>query len=159
MPTQLKDFATAIVVVVEPDTTALVVAKLMRQHHIGALVVVDAEKQSKAVGIVSDRDLVLKLVAEELDPAVFTAGDIMSTQLVMASSTMDAMDVIKLMNEHHVRRVMLSDDEGRLVGIVTMEDILEFLANELAIFAHGMAGVRELAIDKHSDSREIFLNS
>jgi CBS-domain-containing membrane protein len=89
---------------------------------------------------------------------VFTAGDIMSSNLVMASSTMDAMDVIKLMNEHHVRRVMISDDEGRLVGIITMEDILEFLANELAIFAQGMVGVRELAIDKHSEMKEIFLN-
>lgn len=158
MPTLLKDFATSIVAVVEPETTALVVAQLMRKHHIGALVVVDAEEKSKAIGIVSDRDLILKLVAEELNPSIFTAGDIMSNNLVMANSKMDAMDVIKLMNHYHVRRVLVSDDAGRLVGIVTMEDILEFLAQELATFAQGMAGVKEREFDQIAQSRKNILN-
>ena len=70
MPTRLKDFATAVVAVVEPETAALTVAQLMRQHHIGALVVVDAQDKTRPVGIVTDRDLVLALMAEGLDPDI-----------------------------------------------------------------------------------------
>jgi CBS domain-containing protein len=147
MATRLKDFATKVVAVVEPDTSALVMAQLMRLHHVGALVVVDAEERSRAVGIVSDRDLVLELIAEELDPAVFTAGDIMSENLVIANPEMDATDAVQLMNEHQVRRVIISDELGRLVGIVTMEDILELFAHELALLAAGMAGAREREVN------------
>ncbi len=158
MPTLLKDFATSIVAVVEPETTALVAAQLMRNHHVGALVVVDVEEKSKAIGIVSDRDIVIQLIAEELDPSVLTAGDIMSDQLITASGDMDAMDVIKLMNKHHVRRIIVSDSADRLVGIVTMEDILEFLAQELATFAQGMTSIREHEFHHSGGSGRHYLN-
>jgi CBS domain-containing protein len=146
MATQLKDFATAVIAVVEPETCILVVAQLMRKHHVGALVVVDAEEKSRAVGIISDRDLVLGLIAEELDPKVFTAGDMMSTNLVTASPDTDAMVAIKLMQEHKVRRLIIADKENRLVGIVTMEDLLQLLANGLSDLASGLAGAREREI-------------
>ncbi len=146
MTTQLKDFATAVVAVVEPDTSALVVAQLMRKHHVGAMVVVDAEEKSRAIGIISDRDLVLGLIAEELDPKIFTAGDMMSEHLVTASPEMDALDAIRLMNEHKVRRLIIADQECRLVGIVTMEDLLQVLANGLTDLAAGLAGAREREI-------------
>jgi len=143
MSCPIKNFATAVVAVVEPETPAVVVAKLMRQHHIGALVVVDATEKSRAVGIVTDRDLVLELMAEGLDPAVFTAGDIMSVDLVTATPEMDAMDAVQLMKTHRLRRLVIVDDSERLVGIATMEDVLELLARELAGLAAGLAGARD----------------
>lgn len=139
----IKDFSTSVVAVVEPETPAVVVAKLMRQHHIGALVVVDATEKTRAVGIVTDRDLVLELMAEGLDPAVFTAGDIMSVDLVTATPEMDAMDAVQLMKTHRLRRLVIVDDRERLVGIATMEDVLELLARELASLAAGLAGARD----------------
>ena len=146
MATQLKDFATPVVAVVEPDTTAHVVAQLMRQHHIGAMVVVDAAEKSRPVGILTDRDLVLGLMAEGLDPALFTAGDIMSVSLVLARPEMDAADAVRLMKENQVRRLILVDEQGRLVGILSMEDLLEPLTRELAALAAGMAGARDREI-------------
>jgi CBS domain-containing protein len=143
MPYPIKDFATSVVGVVEPETPALVVAKLMRQHHIGALVVVDATEKTRPVGIVTDRDLVLELMAEGLDPAVFTAGDIMSVDLVTATPEMDAMDAVQLMKTHRLRRLVIVDDSGRLVGIATLEDVLELLARELSSLAAGLAGARD----------------
>ena len=143
MPTRLRDFATATVVVAEPDTTALIAAQLMRKHHVGALVVVDAQEKSRPVGIVTDRDLVLALMAEGLDADVFTVGDIMSAQLVLASPDMDAMDAVQLMRNQRLRRLVLVDDVGRLVGIVTMEDVLELLTRELAALAAGVIGARD----------------
>ena len=59
MPTRLRDFATAMVAVAETETTALVAAQLMRKHHVGALVLVDALEKAMPVGIVTDRDLIL----------------------------------------------------------------------------------------------------
>lgn len=148
MAAQLKDFATSLVAVVEPETPAVVVAQLMRTHHIGALVVVDAADKSRPIGIVTDRDLVLELMAEGLDPGVFTAGDIMSVDLVMATPEMNAMDAVQLMQTHRLRRLVIADDEGRLVGIATMEDVLELLARALADLAAGLAGARDREVNE-----------
>lgn len=150
MGAQLKDFATSSVAVVEPETPALVVAQLMRHHHIGALVVVDATEKTRPIGIVTDRDLVLELMAEGLDPAVFTAGDIMSVDLVLATPDMDAMQAVELMKTHRLRRLVITDDAGGLMGIVTMEDVLELLAGELANLAGGLAGARDREISERS---------
>jgi len=150
MATQLKDFATSAVAVVEPETPAVVVAQLMRKYHIGALVVVDANEKTRPVGIVTDRDLVLELMAEGLDPAVFTAGDIMSVDLVMATPDMDSMDAVQLMKTHRLRRLVMTDDAGGLVGIVTMEDVLELLTRELANLAAGLAGARDREINERA---------
>jgi len=143
MPTRLKDFATVIVAVVEPETTAQVAAQLMRRHHIGALVVVDAAQKTTPVGIVTDRDLVLALMAEGLDPAMFTVGDIMSVELVLATPDMDAMEALKLMRVQRVRRLVIVDDVKRLVGIVALEDLLELVARELAALAAAAMGARD----------------
>lgn len=148
MATQLRDFATSIVAVVEPETNALTVARLMRQHHVGAVVVVEAQERSRPVGIVTDRDLVLELIAEGLDPAVFTAGDIMSINPVLASPGMDAMDAVQLMSAHRLRRLIIADEANRLVGIVTMEDVLELLTRELANLATGVVGARDREVSE-----------
>jgi CBS domain-containing protein len=150
MSTRLKDFATSVVAVVEPETTALVAARLMRQHHIGALVVVDAEHKVSPVGIVTDRDLVLALMAEELDPAMFTVGDIMSVGLVLATPDMDAMEALKLMRAHRVRRLVIVDDARRLVGIVSLEDLLELVARELADLAAAALGTRDREFEQRN---------
>jgi CBS domain-containing protein len=143
MAAQLTDFATSAVAVVEPETSALVVAKIMRQHHVGALVVVDAQEKTRPVGIVTDRDLVLELMAEGLDPAVFTAGDIMTVDLVIATPNMDAMEVVQLMKKHRLRRLIMTDKKGQLAGIITLEDVLELLTRELADLTAGLAGARD----------------
>ena len=143
MATQLKDFATSIVAVVEPETSALVVAKIMRQHHVGALVVVDATLKTKPIGIVTDRDLVLELMSQGLDPVVFTAGDVMTVDLVTANPEMDALEAIQLMKKHRLRRLVVVDEEGRLMGIITMEDMLELLTRELADLTAGLSGARD----------------
>jgi CBS domain-containing protein len=150
MSTRLKDFATAVVAVVEPETPALVAAQLMRQHHVGALVVVEAQEKNRPIGILTDRDLVLGLMAEGLDPALFTVGDIMSVELVLASAEMDAMEAVQLMRTHRLRRLVLVDEAGQLTGIATMEDVLELLTRELANLAAALLGAR----DREFEQRE-----
>jgi CBS domain-containing protein len=143
MSTHLKDIASAMVAVVEPDTSAFVAAQLMRKHHVGALVVVDAADESRPVGILTDRDLVLSLMAEGLDPELFTAGDIMSVEPILAGPDMDAMDAVELMRSNQLRRLVIVDEAGRLVGIVTMEDVLALLTRELTSLTAAVVGSRD----------------
>ncbi len=150
MPTCLKDFASAVVTVVEPETPARVAAQLMRKHHVGAVVVVDAAQGSRPVGILTDRDLVLALMAEGLDPEVFTAGDIMSVELVRAAPGMDALDAVALMRRHRLRRLVIVDDAGQLTGVVTMEDILALLTREMADLAAGVIGARDREFEQRA---------
>lgn len=150
MVSQLKEFATLTVATVEPETSVSVVAQVMRKHHVGALVVVDAVDKSKPLGIVTDRDLVLELIAEGLDPKVFTAGDIMSVDLVLVHPGMGPMDAVRLMHAHQLRRLVMTDEAGKLVGIITMEDVLEHIARELAELASGLAGARDRELKQRS---------
>jgi CBS domain-containing protein len=143
MAIKLKEFATTLVAVVEPDTPARVVAQLMRRHHIGALVVVEAGDKNKPIGIVTDRDLVLELMSEGLDPEVFTAGDIMSVDLVTANPDMDAMDAMQLMRKYRLRRLVITDTSGHLAGIMTIEDVLGLLTRELADLAVDLGSARD----------------
>ena len=105
--------------------------------------VVDAQDKNKPVGIVTDRDLVLELMAEGLDPAVFTAGDIMSVDLVTAGLEMDAMDAVQLMRKYRLRRLVITDATGHLAGIVTIEDVLALLTRELADLAIDLGSARD----------------
>jgi len=150
MATRLQDFATSQVAVVEPETTALVVSKLMRKHHVGALVVVEAGGGNRPIGIVTDRDLVLELMSEGLDPEIFTAGDIMSVDLVLGHPEMDAMEAVQLMKSHRLRRLVIADKNGSLAGIVTMEDLLLLLTRELSDLTTGVAGARDREVTERA---------
>jgi CBS domain-containing protein len=143
MPHHLTDIANTIVAVVDPDTTALQTAQLMRKHHVGALVVVDAAEKTRPIGIVTDRDLVLAVMAEGLDASVFTASDIMSHDLVLAHTDLDLHGAIALMHERKVRRLVLVDDAGQLRGIITLEDMLGALSADLGAMVASLRGARD----------------
>ena len=143
MSTCLNDVATAVVAVVEPDTQALLAAQLMRKHHVGARVVVDAVEKARPVGIVTDRDLVLALMAEGLDPALFTVGDIMSIALVTAKPDTDVLDAVALMRDHRLRRLIVVDATGLLVGIVSLDDLLAVMSQRLLDLTQVMSRSRD----------------
>ena len=147
MSARLESLASKIVVTANPDTTAARAAQLMREHHVGSLVVVDAKTgDGKAIGIVTDRDLVLAVMAEELDPALFTVGDIMSTDLVTVPASADLIDATRLLHERRVRRLIVTDDAGRVVGLATLEDILESLTREFGELVFALRGARDREI-------------
>lgn len=144
MAATLGSIATPIVVTATLDTTAARAAQLMREHHVGALIVVDAQADSGgAVGIVTDRDLVLAVMAEELDPALFTVGDVMTVELVTAGVDVDVFDAMALLGRHRLRRLIVCDDAGRLFGIATLEDMLATLAAGLGTLSAALAGARD----------------
>lgn len=120
------------VVVAPPGTSVVEAAQLMRQRHVGSLVVVakDADGARRPVGIVTDRDIVVEVIAMGLDPAVITAGDIMAPDLVTARESEGVLETMELMRYRGVRRLPIVDESGQLVGIVAVDDLLEMLAEE-----------------------------
>ena len=124
------------VIVVQCNDTILEAAKLMRQHHVGdVLVVEDRGGVRIPVGIVTDRDLVVEIMAPELDQMVITVGDIMAPDLVTVKENTGVFDAIQYMRAKGVRRLPVVDDSGGLVGILTLDDLLELLAEELLALA------------------------
>jgi len=111
-------------------------AQLMRQHHVGDLVVVDeTDGKRLPVGIVTDRDIVIEIIAKSLHFNDFTVGDIMSPQLVSVAEHEGVFETIRLMRVKGIRRIPVVDREGGLEGIVSADDILDLLAEEMTELA------------------------
>jgi len=133
----------------ERETTVNAAAKLMRHYHVGSLVVVDDLAGKRVpVGIVTDRDLVVEVEAMDLDPKVITIGDIMSSELFTVPESLGVLETMEVMRFKGVRRLPVVDSEGQLVGIVTIDDFLEVLAEELTDLSHIIS--KEQAREVHS---------
>lgn len=119
-------------IVAKSDDTIVTVAKLMRRHHVGDVVIVkESEVGNVPIGIVTDRDLAIEILAQETSPDVVTVGDIMSYELVTVRETEGIWDVIQTMRSKGVRRIPIVNQHGGLVGIVALDDILDLLCDEL----------------------------
>lgn len=120
------------VLVATPETTITEAARLMRQHHVGDLVVVTGKNGNPVpTGIVTDRDIVLSVVATRLDPSIFTLGDMVTDTLVTVQEDLGIFECIQKMRTKGVRRMPVVDAQGRLVGIVSVDDLIQLLGQEL----------------------------
>ena len=118
------------------QTSLVAAAQLMREDHVGSLVVVDEENGSRQVrGIVTDRDIVMSVVATGLDPVPSHLEDIMTEHVVTVSEADSLLDLMRSMREHGVRRVPVVSFQDELMGIVTMDDVLKILAQEMNALA------------------------
>lgn len=117
------------------DTRLVEAARLMREHHVGSLLaVVERHGERVPVGILTDRDIVIAVVAKELDPRGLTVGDVMTGDLAMVREQDSIADALRLMREKGVRRVPVLTHKGTLAGLLTLDDMLEFAAEELGAF-------------------------
>ena len=128
------------VVFINREVTVHAACKLMRHYHVGSLVVVNevsgADGKRVPVGVLTDRDIVVEVMAMDLDAKVITAGDIMSPELVTAPESMGLSEAIEVMRFRGIRSLPIVDDGNRLVGIVTIDDLLAVLAEEFSGIAH-----------------------
>lgn len=128
----IGDFCNTEVVVVDRDTGVREAARIMRERHVGALVVVeDVSGRRNPVGIVTDRDLVLEVMAQDVDPAAITVGDIMSDTLHIIPESADLLDTLELMASEGVRRLPIVTADGILEGILTLDDMLWVMAEQM----------------------------
>jgi CBS domain-containing protein len=132
----IGEFCNREVVYATRETSIPEAAQLMRQYHVGNLVVVDEiDGKRVPVGIVTDRDMVIEIISQSLDLNAFSVGDIMSPQLVSVQETEGVFETIRLMRTKGIRRIPVVNQKGGLEGIVSADDILDLLAEEMAELA------------------------
>ena len=119
------------VIVVSPGTPVGEAAKLMREHHVGSLVVVADGPAGHPLGIVTDRDFVVEVLSAGIDYRTVSVGEIMAPRLVRATEDESVLDALHRMRAHGLRRLPVVNAAGDLVGIVTFDDLLEIIAEEL----------------------------
>jgi CBS domain-containing protein len=105
------------------------VAKMMQKDDIGA---VPVGKDDKLIGMITDRDIALRVVAAGRDPATTTAEEIMTTGIVYCRTTETVEDAIHLMDQKKIRRLPVIDDNKRLVGMLSLGDISHAVSRELS---------------------------
>lgn len=129
----IGEICTRGVVTCKRDTSALELAQLMRERHVGAVVVVDEHQgRARPVGIVTDRDLVVEVMACSVEPGMLLAADLIVADPVTAVDTELVFDAIWHMRRTGIRRLPVVDVQGNLMGILTTDDVTRFLAEQLS---------------------------
>ncbi len=118
-----RDVMTKELVYASPQDTVSHVAQLMKMEDIGPVLIVDNEESRRLVGIVTDRDLVLKVIAEGQDPNTTRVEEVMSKKLVTCRADDDVENAMKAMAQYQLRRIPVVEDDNRLVGIISQADI------------------------------------
>lgn len=130
----LSNFCILDVACCTPRTTILEAAHLMRKKHTGDLVVVeDDEERQEPLGIITDRDIVVEVLANGLDPSTTTVSSVIRTPVVIAREGEDSAQALERMRVHGVRRMPVVGSRGKLVGIVTVDDMLKSLAQQATV--------------------------
>jgi CBS-domain-containing membrane protein len=132
----IASICTRTVVTVDAASTLTEAARRMREHHVGALVVTQTAPQGTAVvGVVTDRDLAVEVLARGAGGSSAHVGSLVRGPLVAVSEDAGLADAVAQMQQHGVRRLLVSGAQGQLVGIVSLDDLLGAYASQLASLA------------------------
>lgn len=138
------DICTRLVAITYPSLSIEEAARVMREQHVGSLVVVEevSPKDRQVVGMLTDRDIVTGVVAAQRDPMGLCVADLMSRELVTAREEDSVLDVLIAMRRKAVRRVPVVGPHERLIGIVTIDDVLQLLAEEMQALAAAVSSAQ-----------------
>lgn len=128
----IGDFCTRDVAIVAPDDTVLEAARVMRDQHVGDVIVVERQAdRTIPVGIITDRDIVIEVLAREVPLDAVAVKDLLSRELITAQESDAVTGVVERMRHNGVRRIPVINDQGGLEGIFSLDDLLELLAEQL----------------------------
>lgn len=120
------------VVIVNAGESVMDAVRLMRKHHVGDVVVVeDSNGRKVPKGILTDRDIVIEIIAENVDLASVRIGDVMSFELLAVHENDEIMDAIKSMRAKGVRRAPVVNDKNELQGILAVDDLIGLITDQL----------------------------
>jgi len=123
----IRDLVRTDIVTASSDQSAGNLATLMSEENVGSVVIVE---ERRPVGIVTDRDLTVKVLEERADPREVTASDVMTPGPVTAGMDDGVFDVIRAMRDAPARRMPVVSEDGTIAGIITLDDLLVLLADE-----------------------------
>ena len=135
------DVCSRIVTICYAGTVLSEAARQMREAHVGCLVVVEeAEPGKVVVGLLTDRDIVVSVVARDRDARSHPVSEAMTTDVICAREEDSVLDLLEQMRRGGIRRIPVTGAQGILVGIVTLDDILEVFADEMQAVAGAIRG-------------------
>jgi CBS domain-containing protein len=135
---------TPVVTVVYRGVVLSEAARLMRESHVGCLVVVEEDDPGRVVvGILTDRDIVVSVVAKDRDARLMSVGEVMSTDVVTARQEDSVIDLLELMGRKGVRRLPVTGPQGVLIGLVALDDLLPVIAGEMQAMASAIGSARK----------------
>ena len=121
------------VVVIDRSESVRQAIDLMRTHHVGDVLVVEkANGSTRPLGILTDRDIVLEILAEDVDLEAVNVGDVMSYELQTVGEDTKLLDAIKIMRTKGIRRLPVVDSQENLVGILAVDDVLGLISEQLS---------------------------
>jgi len=123
------------VVTIAPDLTVKEAARRMRDLGVGSLVVVAPDNEHEPIAIITDRDIVTRCVAADLDPDRTRITSMMSAPLRTVTSDTTIDEALKIMSYRSMRRLVVTDHEGRFTGVVALDDVLQLLSREVGNIA------------------------
>lgn len=135
------------VVTVRRSEELTAAAELMRERHIGYLVVVEptlAESSVKPVGVLTDRDIVITVVARQTDPRTVRVGDVMTQQPVVVAETDSLEKALEEMRRIGARRLPVVGASGQLVGVLALDDIIDAVAMDLGNVAASIRNAQRM---------------
>jgi len=127
-----------------PRTASLTdAARLMRERHVGSLVVVDEQPAGRVpAGVITDRDFVTAVLAPDVDVHALRVEDVMSTEPVVAQERASLFDALAVMRSKGVRRLVVTDTQGLLQGVLALDDVIEVVSEQLQAVARALASGR-----------------
>jgi CBS domain-containing protein len=133
----LQRFCQRAVVTVAPDQSVTEACRLLQEKNVGCIVATEA---GQIRGILTDRDVALNVTGEKKDPQQTKVRDVMHANPIRITVDKSLHDLTALMHAHHVRRVPIVNADDKLVGIVTLDDLLMLLSEEMADMGNGISG-------------------
>jgi CBS domain-containing protein len=122
MPKTVRDVMTSKLCSIDTDKTVTYAAKMMRDEDVGLAPIVEGDR---LVGVLTDRDIAVRVVAESRDPEQVKVTEVASRDLVTLDPQQDLDEALRLMARHQVRRLPVVEEDGRLVGVVAQADVAQ----------------------------------
>jgi predicted transcriptional regulator len=111
-------------------------AALMHKYHVGSLLVTAGEPDGVTVeGFITDRDIVVQAVAQDISPREVTVGDVMTPVVATIPESADVHEALEMMRAAGIRRLVVTDDENRIAGFLSLDDVIDGLAADIASLA------------------------
>lgn len=128
-----------IVATASADETVRTAARRMLKHDVGTLVVLDTVDGMQPIGILTDRDIAMRCVASDIAPDEVTIREIMTQPVHSADEHMPVEEAMARMARHGIRRLVVTGENGRLVGVLSLDDVIETQATQAAAIAQILA--------------------
>ncbi len=136
---KLFDLCSSELISVPRSATIIEAAILMREKHVGSVVVMGDSLPPRAVGIITDRDIVIKVVAFAKQQAILSVEQVMSKELVVSPGTFGVFEAMELMRDRGVRRLLVLNEAGEPRGVVSFDDLLLMVSKEVGTMAETVA--------------------